>query len=541
MGNPALEKLKAAQSKKPVFLTKTVTVAPTPVLKIASRPPLIPQQKTKSRPVKRPSPHLNGHAPKVLQSSTTSQPIKNKPKERVRHDALPKRKSASPAVATPAFTSSDDDSESESGRNPKRRRVVRKGSVDLNRKIRDADVFDDSVLQSFPMIHAADIANPDIIEHNRTKYTTFFTALGGDEDPDPIIELQYPGSAQRERYQLLRPSDPTDFKPLTEIMENMKRVAEYYLPESDALKIHDESEMSGLVTRLDRAAKRGRQQRIGAQQEFIDVVNEYNTLITTLRSSGTISHILDQLPSLPLPLVEHIVKNQVYARTVSPSIHLVRQYEGFSDNVYGELLPKFLSEIFKATSLKSNHVFVDLGSGVGNCVLQAALETGCEAIGCEIMENPSTLAAAQLTEFHARCKLWGLRPGPVTLLRDDFLTSPAVAAALARADVLLINNQAFTASLNDKLKYKFLDLKEGCRIVSLKPFKDPGMVVKESNVNDPVNILTVEKRERFSGHVSWTDDGGYWYLHRKDGRVLEGFMRRVREGKGLGRVGDGRS
>jgi len=96
---------------------------------------------------------------------------------------------------------------------------------------------------------------------------------------------------------------------------------------------------------------------------------------------------------------------------------------------------------------------------------------------------------------------------------------------LKRADVILVNNQAFTAELNDKLKYVFLDLKEGCQIVSLKPFRSPSHKIKDSNVNDPVNVLAVAEKDRWSGMVSWTDDPGKWYHQRKDSRSLEVFVK----------------
>ncbi|RJE16770.1 hypothetical protein PHISCL_10893, partial [Aspergillus sclerotialis] len=50
------------------------------------------------------------------------------------------------------------------------------------------------------MVHAFDIANSGLIEHGRDKYEAFFTALEGDEDECPTIELQYPTSLQTEKY-----------------------------------------------------------------------------------------------------------------------------------------------------------------------------------------------------------------------------------------------------------------------------------------------------------------------------------------------------
>ena len=377
------------------------------------------------------------------------------------------------------------------------------------------------------MVHAADIANNTIVEHSRDQYGAFFTALAGDEDECPTVELQYPSASQRERYELVKPTDNSDFKPLGEIFENMKVVSEYYLDEATAEKVFCEEDGSGLYQQLRRPFNAAAKGRPGAQTEFIGFVNSYNKLIEAKRKDGTISKSVDSMTTVPLKLVEHIIKAQIYARTVSPQVQIVRQYESFSDNVYGELLPMFLSRIFKATRLKSDQIFVDLGSGVGNCVLQAALETGCESWGCEMMSNPHKLAELQAREFPARCRLWGIKPGPIRLIHDDFLKNDEISAILKRADVILINNQAFTAELNDKLKYKFLDLKEGAQIVSLKYFRDPLHRIKESNMENPVNVLNVREMERWSGMVSWSDDPGKWYLQRKDGRELEAFGRKL--------------
>ena len=432
------------------------------------------------------------------------------------------KKPASPTRSTPIFTTDDDDEEEDKPR--KRVRLENKEIVDEKRKIRDAEAFSQEPHSGFEMIHAYDIANNKLVDHNRDKYEAFFTALNEDEDECPTVELQYPTSLQPENYQLVKPTDQSDFKPLDEIEQNMKIMAGFYLDNATAEKITTEYG-SGIVHKLHSNAKKGMNGRVGHQSHYVDLVKQFNALITDKRKDGTITDKLDQMRRVDLKLVEHIIKNQVYARTVSPNVNLVKQYEGFSDNVYGELLPKFLNKIFQATKLKSDQVFVDLGSGVGNCVLQAALETGCESWGCEVMKNCNDLAQLQAKEFVARCRLWGIKPGDINLIHGDFLEKREIRDVLKRADVILINNQAFTAELNDKLKYVFLDLKEGCQIVSLKPFRSPTHQIKTSNSEDPINVLQVEEKQRFSGMVSWADDQGKWYLSRKDSRELQAFKK----------------
>jgi H3 lysine-79-specific histone-lysine N-methyltransferase len=205
----------------------------------------------------------------------------------------------------------------------------------------------------------------------------------------------------------------------------------------------------------------------------------------------------------------------------------LKKYENGSDNVYGELLPRFISKIFRDTKLKSDQVFVDLGSGVGNVVLQAALEVGCESWGCEMMENACELAERQEKEFTARCRLWGLAIGDLKLERGDFLKNQNIAKILKKADVVLVNNQAFTPELNNGLMNLFLDLREGCQIVSLKSFVPHDHKITPRNFNSPVHLLNVEMKEYFSDSVSWTNAPGTYFVARKDSTKLKEFLDRM--------------
>lgn len=202
--------------------------------------------------------------------------------------------------------------------------------------------------------------------------------------------------------------------------------------------------------------------------------------------------------------------NQVYDRAVAPRVETTRKYENGTDNVYGELHPPFISEILlEKTKMTSDQVFVDLGSGVGQVVLQAALEIGCESWGCEQMETLKPLADDMLTEFKGRCELWGVAPGRARLICGDFLQNEYIHKALKRADVVLVNNQAFTSQLNDSLVRMFLDLKSGCKIVSLKGFVHE----HKSASNDlAMNLLDVEHFTYPSEYVSWTAQGGTYCI-----------------------------
>jgi len=121
--------------------------------------------------------------------------------------------------------------------------------------------------------------------------------------------------------------------------------------------------------------------------------------------------------------------------------------------------------ISKEGIASSDSVFVDLGSGVGNVVIQAALayaldpfvmwpmrcgvadlgcmyrRTGAESWGFEYMDHAAGLAAKQVVEAEGRFRMWGLKGGKMRTVKADFCDCPEVGQVMKRADVVLVNNE----------------------------------------------------------------------------------------------------
>lgn len=295
----------------------------------------------------------------------------------------------------------------------------------------------------------------------------------------------------------------------------METIIGNYLPSTESATMQNDS--TGLIRRIKRAVERR------AGHEYTDFVQEWNDTITEFRQNGIIAKAIDEWKTVDLKLLERIL-TQTYSRTVSPRVHMLRHYQNGTDNVYGELLPKFISLILKKDiKMKSDQIFVDLGSGVGNCVLQAALEVGCESWGCEMMENACELAELQQKEFSARCRLWGLSVGSMHLERGNFLENRNIIKILQKADVILVNNQAFTPKLNEDLTNLFLDLKEGAKVISLKSFVPHGHKISQKNLSAACNHLDVVQKTYYSGCVSWTDAHGTYYVSTKDSARVQAF------------------
>lgn len=247
---------------------------------------------------------------------------------------------------------------------------------------------------------------------------------------------------------------------------------------------------------------------------FIHTADRFNNTLSSLREEGKIEVNVQKMGKVGIPEgIWRCLQEQCYARTVAPRVDQLSKYESFSDNVYGELLPRFVSEIAQLTTLGPDSVFVDLGSGVGNLLIQIALQTGSEAYGCEMMKAPSEIAWQQVEEAKKRWKMWGLCAGNLEALQGDFSEDDRVRQILRKADVVLVNNYAFTAPTNDGLSWQFLDLKDGAQVVSLKPFVPPDFRLTERTLSSPLAILRVDQRTYTSGCVSWADGGGKYYIH----------------------------
>ena len=98
-----------------------------------------------------------------------------------------------------------------------------------------------------------------------------------------------------------------------------------------------------------------------------------------------------------------------------------------------------MREIIKNAGIKKDDLFLDLGSGIGNVVLQVAAECLCDSYGIEIMENPAQLAKKQRNEFLARMQYYKKPCGRIFLKQGDFLAEKSIIKLIAKADVIFVN------------------------------------------------------------------------------------------------------
>lgn len=314
-----------------------------------------------------------------------------------------------------------------------------------------------------------------------------------------LQSLLYPN--YQEQYHINFDIDAVKYDPMSEIGKIVEYTAKIFTP-----KPHSNLIKKKILPDLRHAFD------TSDSELFAQKVQEYNDLIRLIPRTHILKH-LSTVKILPRSFI-HDLLHIVYTRSIIPSFRKLKEYEAFSNYVYGELLPNFLSDVYSKCGLQPHHQFMDLGSGVGNCVVQAALEYGCKlSFGCEIMSNASQLTEDQFKELKERCKLFGLKLNPVEFsLRKSFVDNDRVKELVSQCDVILINNFLFDSELNRKVEEIIKNAKVGAKIISLKNPRGRGYTINFFNVESILNRLHVERFALEKGSVSWTHNGGEYYL-----------------------------
>ncbi|KAG9007942.1 Nucleosomal histone H3-Lys79 methylase [Tulasnella sp. JGI-2019a] len=386
------------------------------------------------------------------------------------------------------------------------------------------------------------------------------TTFNPDSIKYPVVELLYPNFDASERFILLSPLDPDHYHPIIELMEAIYTMVTYYfLPEQQLIfgtlppkyaaanafippDVFDLPASTSSLSPLNPSAQQHvapefPPPRMSGQDPLRQMEKAYHTANGPLfvQAIGLINDIIknarkDMTHAVKFgwrgvpPHVTKVLLEESYQRTVGPSVKELGKYPPFSDLVYGELNAPFVSDILHRTDIKAESTFVDLGCGVGNCLIQAAVQTGCTANGIELNAPPAALGKLQVEQYKKRLKLWGFTAGDVNLLEGDFCESADVRGWLAKADLVLVNNWAFSSALNEKLSLMFLDLPEGARIASLKPFRRSDFRLTERTASSPEAVFRVEEVPFRRGTVSWMAEGGVYYLHTVDREPLRRYF-----------------
>ena len=139
--------------------------------------------------------------------------------------------------------------------------------------------------------------------------------------------------------------------------------------------------------------------------------------------------------------------------------------------VYGETSFELICQILdKLSPVGPDNKFIDLGSGVGQVVLQVAALTECEmTFGIEKASTPANYAKDLEKWFRFWMKFYGKKYSKFKLSHGDFLEKQHRLEVL-QSTIVFVNNFAFGPEVDQNLKDIFADLNDGARIFSSKSF-----------------------------------------------------------------------
>ena len=232
-------------------------------------------------------------------------------------------------------------------------------------------------------------------------------------------------------------------------------------------------------------------------------------------------------------LLRHVL-SKVYNHSVKDPDKL-NLYEPFSPEVYGETSFDLVAQMVKAVSFQSDEIFLDLGSGVGQVVLQVAASTNIKhCFGIEKAGTPAKYAQEMDRLFRRWMKWHGKTFSLYHLEKGDFL-SEENCSKIGEASIIFVNNFAFGPTVDHKLKQRFSALKDGTRIISSKPYCPLNFRVTKRNLSDIGAILRITELATMPGSVSWTGNPVSYYVQMVDSTMLEEYFSNLKKKRDTGK------
>ena len=257
--------------------------------------------------------------------------------------------------------------------------------------------------------------------------------------------------------------------------------------------------------------------------KLTDFVTKFNKACSTWKGLNQGSQAFsDKVQTKATGVLLNTLIEYSYDLSISYQAEKLNKYAAFSPETYGEtkfdLTRLMLNKVYEFDSkleLNKNDVFVDIGSGVGNVVLQVAGSTHCgTCYGIEIDQTRHEMGLELVSEFKKRMRFFAKTHGKITLKQGDFTKDPEIKKLLQKARLIYINNFAFGAELNNSLKQILAECcSEGTAIVTSLCLVETKQDFKltSRNLNDFKSM--VDMVELGAGGVSWTDNPVTIFLH----------------------------
>eukprot|EP00127_Corallochytrium_limacisporum_P001550 Clim_evm3s66 gene=Clim_evmTU3s66 len=225
----------------------------------------------------------------------------------------------------------------------------------------------------------------------------------------------------------------------------------------------------------------------------------------------------------------HICR-QTYNRSIDDPMKL-NEYSAFTEEVYGEFSYEMFDHVIQTVGIGPEDIFLDLGSGVGQIVVQVA--TQCKAklsYGIEKNDVPAGYAKLMSKNFDRLMAFYGKEHGKYVIEQGDFLEDRVI-EYIKKATVIFCNNFAFGPKVNHHLSQRLLDAQDGAVIISSLTFAPLHFRISERTIGDIGAILDIRKvHYDGAGGVSWTDKPFDYFISTVNrGKVEKWFNDRINQ------------
>jgi hypothetical protein len=178
---------------------------------------------------------------------------------------------------------------------------------------------------------------------------------------------------------------------------------------------------------------------------------------------------------------------------------------------YGRANAALVTACLDKAKVGQEDLFMDIGSGIGSVVLQAAAMTGCKAVGIELLE-PRHRASQRLKRAHDEEQITDTQ-----LQLGDF-SHPTFAESITRSTVLFVNNargtfaercvKAGNTTLDSHVARLCRLTQEGTRIITMDRLRD----LETAEMKDVFKMETFISPKR---PASWTESKINFHLYTK--------------------------
>lgn len=184
-----------------------------------------------------------------------------------------------------------------------------------------------------------------------------------------------------------------------------------------------------------------------------------------------------------------------YSNIPEEDVQKIRTIGGPKADIYGEMTERGLRQFMTAVSATKDDIFLDLGSGKGSLVIQAAQEFGQKSIGIELSKVRHEEALKNLQSTN------DIQPDAVLLVCGDAAGEDAQKLLSTQLPTIVwCSNLLFDQPLQERLAHTICSHGTDVRaVVSLKAFPNgiPGMQVQKFTI--PIEMSWTANKEQ-KGH-----------------------------------------